>query len=282
VMQLLENVRHSGTDEETIATVQEMAKKIKKKGVLVKVCEGFVGNRMFASEQVEAVRVLLEGASPQQVDKVLYDFGWAMGIYQVNDLSGNDIGYSRRDELGLVEKPFSGILGDYSPFFLVDRLVKNHNRLGLKTGKGWYDYEEGQRKPIPSKKVEELIESCSKERNLTRRKISNEEILERVMYPFVNEGFKIIEEGIALRPSDIDVVFIYGYGFPAYRGGPMFWADLVGLGKIRDTLLKYSSKYPEAPHFKPSKLLNELADKKMSLAKYWKEKEKEMGKASKL
>jgi len=282
VMQLLENVRHAQTDEETIATVQEMGKMIKKKGVLVKVCDGFVGNRMFAVEQIEVSRVVLEGALPQQVDKVLFNFGWAMGPFQVSDLSGNDIGYRRREELGLVEKPFSGVLGDYNSSFVNDGLVKNFNRLGLKTGKGWYDYEEGQRKPIPSKQVEEFIVACSKERGITRRKIGDEEILERTMYPFVNEGFKIIEEGIALRPSDVDVVFVFGYGFPAYRGGPLFWADLVGLAKIRDALLKYSSQYPNAPHFKPSKLLNELADKKTTLAKYWREKEKENAKKAKL
>ncbi|ETO31814.1 3-hydroxyacyl-CoA dehydrogenase, domain family, partial [Reticulomyxa filosa] len=170
VMQLLENVRHPGTDEETIATVQELAKQIKKKGVLVKVCEGFVGNRMFGVEQIEVLRVVLEGATPQQVDSVMYKFGWAMGPFQVGDLSGNDIGYRRRDELGLVEKPFNGPLGEYSPFFVTDNLVKQYNRLGLKTGKGWYDYEDGQRKPIPSKQVEELIIASSKERGITRRK----------------------------------------------------------------------------------------------------------------
>ena len=250
-MQLLENVRHAGNDNVTIATVQALAKKINKKGVLVRTCEGFVGNRMYAIEGTEASRLVLEGALPEQVDKVLYKFGYPMGIFQVSDLSGLDIGYRSRSDKGWVKDPTKCPLGmDYYPFELSDSLVGDHERLGLKVGKGWYDYEGRSRKPIPSKKVTEMILEMSRKKGIKRREISDEEILERCMYPMINEGFKILEEGIAIRPSDIDVVKVFGYGFPAYRGGPMFYADLVGLRKIRDTLLKYSKKYPSVPFFR--------------------------------
>jgi len=273
-MLLLENIRHDKNDATTLATIQQMAKVIKKHGVLVRTCEGFVGNRIFAVEGSEAHRLLLEGATPQQIDKVVFDFGFPMGIFQVMDLSGLDVMYRHREDHGwLKNKELSPTGAEYYPFDISDELVSEHNRLGLKVGKGFYDYE-GGRKAVASKQVNDLIIKFSEKKGIKRRTITNEEIVERCFYPMVNEGFKILEEGIAIRPSDIDVVLVFGYGFPAYKGGIMFWGDLIGLSKIRDALNRYSQQYPNVPYFKPSSLLNKLADSKTSLAKHWKQQEK--------
>ena len=272
-MQLLENVRFDGgSDDITCATVQKMAKTIGKKGVLVKSCMGFVGNRMYRVEGIEAAKLLLEGCTPTQIDNVCYkDIGCAMGIMQVADLSGLDIGYKSRKDNGLLNKP-----SDYSP---IDILVEKYGRLGLKVGKGYYDYPglPKSRKPTKSQFVEDLIIKMSKERGIIRRKISKEEIIERLYYPFINEGFKILEEGIAIRPSDIDVVFVFGYGFPAYRGGPMHWAETqIGLKKLYKTLLKYYQRSNDSikEHFKPSNLLKKCVESKMTLTKYLKKQSK--------
>jgi len=259
----------------TCATVQKMAKLIGKKGVLVRSCQGFVGNRMFAMQGMEAGKMLYEGAMPWDVDQVMYnDIGCAMGIFQVGDLSGNDIGYKSRKDNGMLNSP-----EDYS---IADILVEKYGRLGMKTGKGYYDYPKlpRSRKGEKSKFVEELILAESKKKGIQRRKISKEEIVERVFYPFINEGFKVLEEGIAIRPSDIDVVFIFGYGFPAYRGGPMHWAESdIGLKKIYHALCKYSAQFPDRPWFKPSELLRKCVESKMTLTKYWR---KNAGNFSKL
>eukprot|EP01083_Nonionella_stella_P089801 250727_1 len=266
-MQLLENVRfEGGADDVTCATVQKMAKQIGKKGVLVRSCPGFVGNRMFLMQGIEAGHMLFEGATPSQIDGVMYkDVGTAMGIFAVSDLSGNDIGYKSRKDNGELNKA--------SDYGIGDILVEKYQRLGLKVGKGYYDYPNlpKSRKGVASAFVEDLIVKTSAERGIQRRKISKQEIIERVFYPFINEGFKVLEEGIAIRPSDIDIVFIFGYGFPAYRGGPMHWAETeIGLQKLYDTLCKYYKQYPDREWWKPSDLLKKCVDSKMSLTKYWK------------
>merc|ERR1712176_382271 len=266
-MQLLENVRFDGgADNVTCATVQKMAKRIGKKGVLVRSCQGFVGNRMYATEGLEAGRLLFEGATPSQIDDIIYnDIGCAMGIFAVSDLSGIDIGYESRKDNGMLKSPSDYNIGDI--------LVEKYGRLGLKAGKGYYDYPNlpKSRKGVKSKFVEDLIVKMSAERGITRRNIPKQEIIERIFYPFINEGFKILEEGIAIRPSDIDVVFIFGYGFPAFRGGPMHWAEKdIGLKKLYKTLCRYYEKYPDRPWFRPSDLLKKCVDSKMSLTKYWK------------
>jgi len=265
-MQLLENVRFDGgADDETCATVQKMAKRIGKKGVLVRSCQGFVGNRMYAVEGMEAGIMLFEGATPSQIDEVIYkDIGCAMGIFAVSDLSGVDIGYKSRKDNGMLNSP--------SDYGVGDVLVEKYGRLGLKAGKGYYDYPNlpKSRKGVPSKFVEDLIVKMSRERGVERRTISKQEIIERVFYPFINEGFKILEEGIAIRPSDIDVVFVFGYGFPAHKGGPMHWAETqIGLKKLYNKLNDYYQKTGRS-HFKPSNLLKKCVDSKMSLTKYWK------------
>jgi len=269
-MQLVENVRfEGGADAVTCATVQALAAKIGKKGVLVRSCPGFVGNRMFAIQGQEAGRMLYEGALPWEVDAVMVgDVGVAMGIFQVGDLSGNDIGYKSRKDNGLLEGGIEG--GKYS---ISDVLVEKYGRLGMKVGKGYYDYPKLPRsgKGVPSKLVEELIVSESRRKGIVRRVISKEEIIERVFYPFINEGFKCLEEGIAIRPSDIDIVFIFGYGFPAQLGGPMHWAETqIGLKKIYTVLQGYSERFPDRPWLKPSELLRKCVESKCSLTKYWK------------
>jgi len=271
-MLLLENVKHNKCDNKTIATVQNMAKIIKKKGVLVGTCDGFVGNRMFRMEGIEALRLTMEGIKPKRIDDLLIKFGYPMGIFQVLDLSGLDIGYRSREDKGYFKEGFK------KPKYYVetpDILVRDYNRLGLKVGKGIYDYPKG-RKPVESKLVNELFNKEMKLKGKINRndQISDDEIIARCLYPMINEGFKILEEGIAIRPSDIDVVLVFGYGFPPYRGGIMKYADTIGIKKIRDTLNKFYNENNECDYFIPSNLLNIVADKNISLQKYWKKQNK--------
>ena len=215
VMKLLEVVRGEKTAPDALLTAMQLAKTIGKVGVVAGVCHGFIGNRMLMPRQVEAMNLLMEGARPQQIDKVHTDFGMPMGPFQMSDLAGVDIGWHRdptrtesiRDALCAV------------------------GRWGQKTGQGFYDYDE-RRIPSPSPETQAIIDDFAAKSNLPKREISTEEIIERTLYPMVNEGYLILEEGKAQRASDIDVVWIYGYGWPVYRGGPMFWGDLEGAGKI--------------------------------------------------
>ena len=253
VMKLLENVRGSKTSDEVKATVMAVAKKIKKVGVLVGNCHGFVGNRMLHRRGAEAMTLVNEGATPQQVDKVLTDLGYPMGQFAMSDLAGIDVGYRIREERRNV--------GEQVAFSWMDKLAEQ-NRLGQKTMAGVYKYEEGSRQPVPDPEVERIIEDFRKEQGIRSRVITDQEILERCMYVMVNEAAKILEEGIADRALDIDVVWICGYGFPAYRGGPMFWADQVGLGSILAAVEKYHSDVG-GEQWKPAALLKQLvADKK--------------------
>ena len=248
VMKLLENVRGSKTSDEVKATVMAVAKKIKKVGVMVGNCYGFVGNRMLHKRGTEAMSLVDEGATPQQVDKVLTDLGFPMGQFAMSDLAGIDVGYRIREERRKA--------GEDIPASWMDKLAEQ-GRLGQKTQAGVYKYEEGSRKPIPDPEVEQLIEQFRKEQGITPREITDQEILERCVYVMINEGAKILEEGIADRPLDIDIVWIYGYGFPAYRGGPMFWADQEGL----DTILSAVKKYQDTvggEQWEPAALLEKL------------------------
>ena len=218
VMKLQENVRGARTSKETIATVMALTKKIGKVGVLVGICDGFVGNRMLYAYSRQSNFLIEEGALPQDVDRVIYDFGFPMGPFAMGDLAGLDVGWRIRKERE-ARRPTNL---RYSP--VADRICEM-GRFGQKTGAGWYRYEEGDRTPHPDPEIEELIVSVSKELGIERRAIPDEEILQRCMYPLINEGAKILDEGLALRASDLDVIWIYGYGFPRYRGGPMFYAD---------------------------------------------------------
>ncbi|HEX9811788.1 MAG TPA: 3-hydroxyacyl-CoA dehydrogenase NAD-binding domain-containing protein [Burkholderiales bacterium] len=250
VMRLLENVRGAKTAPEVYATAMEVGKRIKKVPVLVRVCDGFVGNRMLAKRSRECGFMLEEGALPQQIDKVLYDFGFPMGPFAVGDLAGLDVGWrnrkSRLDRLSPREKANN----------ILDKICEM-GRYGQKTGAGYYRYDD-KRVSSPDPLIEELIVKHSKERGIERRQIGDQEIIERSIYSMINEGARILDEGIAARPLDIDVVWIYGYGFPVYRGGPMFYADQVGLKTIYDAILKYQ-KQVGAQYWTPAPLLEKLA-----------------------
>jgi len=242
VMKLLEVVRGAKTAPDVLLTAMQLGKRIRKVPVVAGVCHGFIGNRMLMPRQVEATKLLLEGATPEQVDKVHVDFGMPMGPFQMADLAGVDIGWHRdpkridnvRDALCAIE------------------------RWGQKKGAGFYDYDE-KRRPTPSPVVQDIIEKFAAERGVERRTISDEEIVERTIYPMVNEGAKILEEGMAQRASDVDVVWVYGYGWPVYKGGPMYWADNIeGLTKIVAGLKQQEERMK--PDFSFSKLLLDKAE----------------------
>jgi 3-hydroxyacyl-CoA dehydrogenase len=222
VMKLLEVVRGAKTAPDVLATAMAVAKKIKKVAVVAGVCDGFIGNRMLKPRQIEAMKLLMEGATPQQIDKVHVDFGMPMGPFQMSDLAGVDIGWHR----------------DPARIENVRDALCAVGRWGQKTGKGFYDYDE-KRNPTPSAEVQAIIDDFSAKSGAVKREIGDEEIIERTLYPMVNEGALILEEKMAQRASDIDVVWVYGYGWPVYRGGPMFWADLEGADKIKAGLEKH-------------------------------------------
>jgi 3-hydroxyacyl-CoA dehydrogenase len=250
VMKLLEVVRADKTSKETLATAMKLSKTIKKVGVVAGVCDGFIGNRMLHGYFREAGFLLEEGALPQQVDKVIEDFGFAMGPFRVGDLAGLDVGW-------YIRKRQAATRPAHLRYSKVADQICELGRFGQKTGAGWYKYEAGNRTPIPDPIVEDLIVKASKAAGIERRAVSDQEILERCMYALINEGAEILEEGIALRASDIDIVYIYGYGFPRFRGGPMFYADLVGLDKVYASVKKFHEQHGE--FWKPSALLERLA-----------------------
>jgi 3-hydroxyacyl-CoA dehydrogenase len=250
VMRLLEVVRGAATAKDVLATSMRLGKTLRKVPVVAGVCDGFIGNRMLEKYQQQAMFLVDEGASPWQVDGALQGWGMAMGLFAVGDLAGNDIGWAVRKRRR-VERP------DFVYSAVGDRLCEK-GRFGQKVGKGWYRYEPGNRKPIPDPEVEQLIADYRKEIGITPRKISDEEIVERCIYALANEGAKLLEEGIALRASDIDVVYLTGYGFPNWRGGPMFYADTVGLAKVLAAIERFQKGYQGA-QWKPAPLLVKLA-----------------------
>jgi len=244
VMRLLEVVRGERSSDTAVATAMDVGKRIGKVPVLVGVCDGFVGNRMLAARGRQSDRLLLEGALPQQIDRVVFDFGLPMGPYAMSDMAaGIELRWRRRQETG--EKDFLG-----------DRLAEL-GRFGQKAGKGYYRYEPGSRTPLPDPEVQSIVEEASERAGVARRDISDQEIFERLFYPMINEGAKILDEGLAIRSSDIDVIWVYGYGWPTYRGGPMFFADSQGLSSIRDRLVALQSQHGD--FFKPAPLLERLA-----------------------
>ncbi len=262
VMRLLEIVRGRATSKEVIATSMALAKRLKKVGVLVGNCYGFVGNRMLHQYGREAQFLVEEGASPQEVDDALYNFGMAMGPLAVGDLAGLDVGWRIRKEHAHLQKP-----GLRYPK-VADRLCEM-GRYGQKTGAGWYKYDENRNR-IPDPEVAALIEQVAAEQGIERRKIAEEEIIERTQYALINEGAKILEEGIALRAVDIDIIYINGYGYPAWRGGPMWYADTVGLKKIFDRVRQFHEEHGEL--WEPAPLLKRLAEEGKTFADFDKEK----------
>jgi 3-hydroxyacyl-CoA dehydrogenase len=234
VMRLLEIVRGAKTSQDVLATVVDLAKGINKVGVVSGNRDGFIGNRMLGGYSYQAMLMVLEGAMPEQVDAALRNFGMPMGVFQMSDLAGLDIGYKSRQDRD--PKSFDGRVSRSA-----DLLVEM-GRLGQKTQAGYYDYAPGDRTPRPSPAVKEIIEKVSAQYGIQRRIFSDEEIVERCFLALMNVGCDVLHEGVAYRASDIDVVYIYGYGFPAYRGGPMFWAEHeVGLKTALEKLRKYSA-----------------------------------------
>jgi len=250
VMRLLEVVRGAKTDRDVLATAMAVAKTIRKTAVVSGVCDGFIGNRMIEQYARQATFLLEEGALPQQVDRAMEAFGFAMGPFRMGDLAGNDIAWAIRKRR-YVERPDMVYAKNAD-------LLCEMGRFGQKTGKGWYDYQPGDRTPHPSAEVEAMILEQSKALGITRREISDREIVERLVYALVNEGARILEEGIAARASDIDVVYLYGYGFPAWRGGPMFHADQVGLYNVLAAMRRYARGH-RGETWEPAPLLVELA-----------------------
>jgi 3-hydroxyacyl-CoA dehydrogenase len=242
VMKLLEVVRGDKTAPDVLLTAMTLGKRIRKVPVVAGVCHGFIGNRMLMPRQIEATKLLLEGATPEQVDRVHVEFGMPMGPFQMADLAGVDIGWHR----------------DPNRIENVRDALCAIDRWGQKKGAGFYDYDE-KRRPSPSPVVQQIIEDFARKRGVERREINDQEIVERTLYTMVNEGAKILEEGIAQRASDVDVVWVYGYGWPVYRGGPMYWADHEGLAKIVEGLKRQEERMK--PEFSFSQLLLDKAEK---------------------
>jgi 3-hydroxyacyl-CoA dehydrogenase len=245
VMKLLEVVRGERTSPGTIASTMAVAKRIDKIAVLVGVCHGFVGNRMLFMRRIEADRMLLEGATPAQIDRVIHDFGFPMGPYAMSDLAGLDIGWK----------------AETSSSSTVREILCESGRRGQKNGRGYYTYDPDTRAATPDPEVEEMIRAFGRDQGVEPREVTDQEVLERCLYPMVNEGAKILEEGIAIRPSDIDVVWINGYGWPRYTGGPMFWADTIGLDEVANRIRHYHDTLG-GQHWALSPLLARLAQER--------------------
>jgi 3-hydroxyacyl-CoA dehydrogenase len=252
VMRLLEIVRGTKTSATAVATALAVAKKIGKVGVVVGNCAGFVGNRMMFPYMYEAQFMVEEGATPEQVDHALTGFGMAMGIFEVDDMAGLDVAWRVRKELGHFTEP-----GARVP--LVANRLCEMGRYGQKTAKGWYLYGQ-DRKPKPDPEVLALIRTVATDQGIPQRRFSDEEIVRRALYGLINEGARVLEEGYALRSSDIDVVYVNGYGFPGWRGGPMFYADTVGLSKVYEGVCQFEKQLGQ--RWKPAKLLRKLAEEK--------------------
>ncbi len=256
-MKLLEVVTAAKSSPEAIVTAMAIGRKIAKVPVVSGNCDGFIGNRMVAKRSAQVDLLLQKGALPADVDNALKAFGFPMGPLAINDMSGLDIGWSIRKRRG-------------TPFPVADAVCER-GWFGQKSGRGYYLYEQGDRTPRPNPEVEALIVDISQKLGITRRAIAQDEMIERMLYPLINEGARILEENIAYRPSDVDLVWINGYGWPRWTGGPMFHADEVGLAKIVERLDAFAADTPSDPSLKPAALLRELADKAMTFAAWQKD-----------
>jgi len=252
VMRLLEIVRGEKTSFETLATTMAVTKAIKKIGVVVGVCDGFVGNRMIHKYGEQAQFLLEEGCLPHEVDAPIFDLGFAMGPLTMSDLAGLDVGWRIRQGKGLPES-----LPEGARYCAISDRICELDRFGQKTGAGFYKYEKGDRSAHRDPEIERLIVDYSQEKGIERRDISQDEVLERLMYALINEGAKILEEGFAQRASDIDVIYVSGYGMPAYLGGPMFYADTVGLDKVYERVCEFAEQDPAS--WQPAARLKKLA-----------------------
>lgn len=251
IMQLLEVVRGKATAKETLATAMALGKAIGKIPVLSANAPGFIGNRMLGGYTRQAGEIILHGALPEQVDQVVFDFGFNMGPFAMNDLVGLDLGWRARKMAGMAEegKPLTALVPDK---------LCELGRYGQKTRAGFYQYAEGSRQGQPDPAVAKIIEETSAEVGIERRSIDHEEVLKRCLYPLINIGAQLLDDGIALRASDLDVVYVYGYGFPKYRGGPMYYADQIGLDRVYRDILTFHRRYGDA--WRPASLLKRLAE----------------------
>ena len=245
VMRLLEIVRGAASAPDAIATALALARRLGKVPAVVGVCYGFVGNRMLARRSAEAERLLLEGALPQEVEAALVEYGLPMGPFAMMDLAGLDVGWLIRKSRG--------------EHAAIEDALCEAGHFGQKTGKGYFRYEPGSRVPIPDPEVERIIYNASSRLGIARRKIEPEEIVERTIFPMINEGARILDEGIAARPGDIDVIWVYGYGWPVWRGGPLYYADQLGIGHVRDRLAFYAERSGDES-LRPAPLLDRLAN----------------------
>jgi 3-hydroxyacyl-CoA dehydrogenase len=252
VMRLMEIVRGDQTSKEVIATCMILGTDIGKVAVVVGVCRGFVGNRILSARMQQSDDLLLKHAMPKEIDQIVFDFGFPMGPFAMRDLAGLDIGWLRDDT---PDKDTN-----------IRHQLCTRGRRGQKTGGGFYDYQEGSRTPVPNAEVEQLIEEVSKSAGITREKIPQDDMLKRMIYAMVNEAAKILDEGIAQRAAAIDVIWVYGYGWPTYRGGLTYYADQIGLTSIVEDLERFSKEYD--PELEPAPLLRELAQEGKSFREY--------------
>lgn len=259
VMRLLEVVRARDTAPDVIATLMDLGRRMGKTAVLARVYPGFIGNALFRNYTREAHFLVEEGALPHEVDQALTDFGYAMGIFAVHDMAGNDVGYQTR-KAQIATRPQDRRWND-----LILKLTEL-GRLGQKSGKGWYRYEPGSRQPLRDPEVETFIEQESARLGIARRPISADEIIKRCVYGMVNEGAKLLEAGVALRPSDIDTVYLTGYGFPARHGGPMYYADRIGLREVYADIQRFHDEH--GYWWEPAPLLERLARDGKTFADY--------------
>ena len=259
-------MRGARTGDGAVAAAMALGKRLRKTTVLAGDAFGFIGNRMLEPYLHEALFLLEEGASVSSVDEAMRNFGMAMGPFAMSDLAGNDIGYNVRVELGWAGDERRAAAREPTRRYwgtLADELV-SRGRLGQKTKAGWYDYSSGGRTPVPDPEVDAMVAAMSEGLGVGRREISADEVLDRCLLPLVNEGFKIVQEGIAQRESDLNIVYLYGYGFPRKSGGPMHWARHVragGLPKVVADLRSYAAAHPNVPHWEPCALLLEQAEK---------------------
>jgi len=249
VMKLLEVVRGEKTSAEVIQTAMKFGRAINKVTVLVRVCDGFVGNRILHHYSRQAGYMIEDGAMPQDVDRVMVESGMPMGIFAMGDLAGMDVGWR-------VRKHQAATRPNHLRYSDVADRICEQGRFGQKTGAGWYKYEAGSRKPIPDPAIEQLIMDVAKEKGIQRREFSDEETHKRIFYQMVNEGAKILEEGLAIRSSDIDVIYVNGYAFPPYRGGPMFEAERIGLASVLEDIKAFQAR--DGQGWEPAPLLERL------------------------
>ncbi|XP_061648076.1 peroxisomal bifunctional enzyme isoform X3 [Phyllopteryx taeniolatus] len=257
VMKLLEVVYGSRSSPEAVATAMNLGKKMGKVGVAVGNCRGFVGNRMLKPYLEQGLFLLEEGATPKLVDEVLEEFGFAMGLFRMSDLSGIDVGWRVRKGEGLAQPGTASRVRQGRRYSPLGDLLYEQGRFGQKTGRGWYQYD-NSREARPDPWLHRFLEEYRARRGLVARRIDRQEVLERCLYTLINEGFRILEEGIAAGPEDIDVIYVFGYGWPKHRGGPMFYAGMVGLTKILGRLEHYQKAHPDVLYLQPCGLLRRL------------------------